>query len=242
MHVTAKTDIGLVRTENEDTVLVRNLDGDSVIAILCDGMGGMNAGGEASKIASEEIDRRIASSYRSNADENSIRNMIISAINAANIIIYEKSLHEENKEGMGTTCVCGIVKKNIAYIANVGDSRAYVITKDEIRQITTDHTIVKMLMDQGKINADEAKTHPQKNVITRAVGIDERLEIDYYEVEIKPDTKILFCSDGLSGYCDEGEIFRTVNENSPEDTTSLLIELAKKNGGKDNITVAIASN
>lgn len=242
MQVIAKTDIGLVRKENEDTVIVKKLDQDTVVAVLCDGMGGMNAGGEASHVAAGEIFNRIVSSYRHDADENSIRNLILSSINAANIIVYDKSVSEDDKEGMGTTCVCGIIKNDIAYIANVGDSRAYKIAKGEIKQITTDHTIVKMLVDQGKISEDQAKMHPQKNIITRAVGIDDKLEIDYYEIDLISETTILFCSDGLSEYCDENTIKEIVCENESEKAISLLIDYAKDKGGKDNITVAIASN
>lgn len=242
MQVIAKTDIGLVRKENEDTVIVNKVDEDTVVAVLCDGMGGMNAGGEASYVAANEIFNRIVTSYRHDADENSIRNLILSSINAANIIVYDKSINEDDKEGMGTTCVCGIIKSKIAYIANVGDSRAYKIVSEGIEQITTDHTIVKMLIDQGKINEDEAKTHPQKNIITRAVGINDKLEIDYYEIDLMPKTKILFCSDGLSEYCDENTILKVVSENQLDQATSLLIDYAKDKGGKDNITVALASN
>lgn len=242
MQVIAKTDIGLVRKENQDMVIVEKLNEDTVVAVLCDGMGGMNAGGEASKIAANEIFNRIVASYRQDADENSIRNLIISSINAANIIVYDKSIQEDDKEGMGTTCVCGIIKNEIAYIANVGDSRAYKIVREGIEQITTDHTIVKMLIDQGKIDEDEAKIHPQKNIITRAVGIDDKLEIDYYEIDLLSKTKILFCSDGLSEYCDKDTIKKIVNENELQQAISLLIDYAKDKGGKDNITVALASN
>lgn len=242
MQVISKTDIGLVREENQDTVIAKKIDEDTVVTVLCDGMGGMNAGGEASSIAANEIFNRIVNSYRKDADENSIRNLMLSSINAANIIVYDKSLNEDNKEGMGTTCVCGIIKNDIAYIANVGDSRAYKIYNQKIEQITTDHTIVKVLMDQGEINEDQAKTHPQKNMITRAVGIDEKLEIDYYEVELERETKILFCSDGLSEYCDEDTMLEIINKNILEKAATLLINYAKEKGGKDNITVALASN
>lgn len=242
MHVTAKTDIGLVREENQDMVCFERLDDNAILVILCDGMGGMNAGGEASKVATEEIRKRIKNSYRENADENSVRNLMLSAINGANIVVYHKSTDDINKTGMGTTCVCGIVRNNMAYIANVGDSRAYLIHQGKISQITTDHTVVKMLMDQGKINEAEAKVHPQKNVITRAVGIDEQIDIDYYEIDIKKDSMILFCSDGLSNYCNEQMIVDTLKAYEPDEAVKKLIEISENNGSKDNITVAIASN
>ncbi len=211
LHVISKTDIGLVRKENQDAVIVKSLE-DCAIVVLCDGIGGTNAGGEASNIAANEIFNRLSTGYRRDFDENSIKNMIISAINAANIIIYDKSIREKGKDEMGTTCVCGIVRENIAFVANIGDSRSYLIKKDGISQITNDHTMIKMLLDQGKIDKDEAENSPFKHIITRAVGIEENIKIDYYEVDLNPEDKVLFCSDGLSGCCDDNEIFNLVKD------------------------------
>lgn len=241
MQVITKTDIGLQRTENQDTVIARDIE-DCVIVVLCDGMGGVNAGGEASDIAANEIFNRLSTGYRKDFDENSIKNLIISSINAANIIVFDKSLREDGKDGMGTTCVCGIVKPNMAFIANVGDSRAYIIDESKISQITNDHTVVRMLLDQGKINEEEAENHPHKNIITRAVGIEEKIQIDYYEKELKPQDRVLFCSDGLSSYCKDEIIFSIISKNKESDAVAFLIEKAKELGGNDNITVAITSN
>jgi len=242
MHVIAKTDVGLVRHENQDRVIYKNLDDDTILIIVCDGMGGENAGGEASEVAINTIFERIVANYRQEAFDNSIRNLIISSINAANYIVYEKSLSDESKFGMGTTCVCGIIKKDIAYIASVGDSRAYLINGENIKQITNDHTYVKLLLDQGKINEDEIKNHPQRNLITRAVGIEEHIDLDYFEVDLEINSKILMCSDGLSTYCSDGFILDIVLNNTLENAMFKLIECANEKGGKDNITVALIAN
>lgn len=242
MHVIATTDVGLLRTENQDRFKIKRFVDDTVLMIVCDGMGGEKAGGEASEVAVNAIFDRIVLNYRMEAENNSIRNLIISSINAANSLVYEKSMSDESKFGMGTTCVCGIIRNDIAYIASVGDSRAYVINEREIKQITNDHTYVKILLDQGKINEDELKNHPQRNVITRAVGIEERIEPDYFEIELKENSVILMCSDGLSGYCSDEFLAETISGNSLEAALSTLVDYAKEQGGKDNITVALTAN
>jgi len=208
-------------------------------------MGGENAGGEASEVAINIIFDRIISGFRNQAENNSIRNLIMTSINAANSVVFEKSISEDNKFGMGTTCVCGIIKNNIAYIANVGDSRAYLISDNKITQITNDHTYVKLLFDQGKISEDEISSHPQRNVITRAIGIEEQIEIDYFEIDLNPQSKLLICSDGLSTYCTDELILEVVDNNSIESieiATEKLIDCANNQGGKDNITVALLAN
>lgn len=242
MQIIAKTDVGLVRHENQDRVKYKELDKDVYLVIVCDGMGGENAGGEASEVAVNIIFDRIISGFRNQAENNSIRNLILTSINAANSVVFEKSISEDNKFGMGTTCVCGIIKNNIAYIANVGDSRAYLISDNKITQITDDHTYVKLLFDQGKISEDEISSHPQRNVITRAIGIEEQIEIDYFEIDLNPQSKLLICSDGLSTYCTDELILEVVDNNSIEIATEKLIDCANNQGGKDNITVALLAN
>lgn len=243
MQVIAKSDVGLVRHENQDTFRIKLQDDDTAIAIVCDGMGGENAGGEASEVAVSTIFDRIALSYRQEADNNSIRNLIFSSISAANSIVFEKSLNNSDKVGMGTTCVCSLIKNDIAYIASVGDSRAYLISDNTISQITNDHTYVRILYEQGKITEEELKNHPQKNVITKAVGIDERIEPDYFEINLPKKSVILICTDGLSNYCSDELICKIVSDsNNLELAASELITYAIDKGGKDNITVALTAN
>ena len=242
MQITAKTDTGLVRSENQDRVMFSKLDDDAAVAVVCDGMGGENAGGKASELAVKIIFDRLVANYRAEADENSIRNLLVTSINAANSVVYEKSLADESMVGMGTTCVCGIIKSNIACIASVGDSRAYIINKDAASQLTNDHTMVRMLVDKGEINESEAENHPQKHIITRAVGAEEKIYPDYFETEIRQDTVVLMCTDGLSGYCTKKILHELVWNKNIDEAADDLIAFATEQGGKDNITVALVSN
>lgn len=238
MNVISKTDIGFVRTENQDKVITGNL-GNNVVAVLCDGMGGENSGSLASSLAVETVFERISSGYREDFDSNSIRNLLFSSVAAANAVVYENAQTNNNNIGMGTTCVSVICDDKTAYVVNVGDSRAYLISESGIIQITTDHTVVRMLLEQGSIQESELKTHPQKNYITKAIGVDTLVEPDYFEVPISSDNRILLCSDGLTNHLDDSEIFELSRENNADDFAEKLIETAKKRGGNDNITVAI---
>ena len=151
-------------------------------------------------------------------------------------------MSDESKVEMGTTCVCALIKKKEAFIANVCDSRAYLINNNQINQISIDHTYVQMLFEEGKINKDEIKTHHQRNVITRAVGIEEKIEPDYFEIEISNETVVFLCTDGLSNYCSEEIINDIISNNDLEEASLKLIEYANNQGGKDNITIALVAN
>ncbi len=242
MQVFAKTEIGHIRKENQDAVIVKKMNDGAVVAVICDGMGGMSSGGEASELACNEIFNRIATGYRSEANFNSLRNLMLSALNAANAIVYQRSCDSTDTEGMGTTCVASIVKNDVALFVNIGDSRAYLIEGEEVTQITKDHTIVEMLKDQGKITDDEVYMHPHRNIITRAIGIESNLEIDYYEVDLEENAKILLCTDGLSQYCSNECIYSMIKDNTLEEAVKKCIDFALSEGGKDNITVALIGN
>ena len=243
MQVFAKTDTGLVRQENQDRVIYKMLDENTVFVIVCDGMGGENAGSEASEIASKAIYNRIHQNYRSDANYNSLKNIMISAVNAANIIVHDISLSDDKKIGMGTTCVCGIIRKDIALILNVGDSRAYRYHNRGLEQITKDHTYVQFLYEQGELDEEGMKVHPERNKITKAVGIEETISPDYYEIDLNENDLLLFCSDGLSGYCTASHIIEALSSISDLETASNnLINYALQQGGRDNITVALVTD
>lgn len=239
MYVISKTDIGCLRTENQDKVITGNLGNDVAVAVLCDGMGGENSGSLASSLAVETVFERINSGYREDFDSNSIRNLLFSSVSAANAVVYENAQTDNKNVGMGTTCVSVICDEQTAYVVNVGDSRAYFISENGIIQITTDHTVVRMLLEQGSIQESELKTHPQKNYITKAVGANITVEPDYFEIPCSSGSKILLCSDGLTNYLEDSEILELSRENSVENFAEKLIETAKERGGNDNITVAI---
>ncbi len=232
LNFVAKTDIGLVRNENQDRVKAEKIDENIVLAVLCDGMGGHNAGSDASELAVNTIFERISSGLKADYDCNKIRNLLISSVCAANSVVFDASKKDESKNGMGTTCVLVLVKEGKAYFVNVGDSRAYIIDDGKISQVTSDHTMMSVFLDE-KLEFVERK------FITKAVGIEPNIEPDYFECEVGLDTKILLCSDGLSNYCNENEILELVSLQKLDDAVSSLVDFALKKGGNDNITVVL---
>lgn len=242
MYLASDTDIGKIRNENQDRVMTGFIDDNTSLAVVCDGMGGALSGGVASEVAINAVYSRIAGSYRPDADDNSIRNMMLTAVHGANTIVYEKSKEDIDKNGMGTTCVAALVCGRKCYIVSVGDSRAYLLTDGKIEQITTDHTYVQMLYEQGQITKDEISTHHMKNVITKAVGVEADVEVDYFEIEPDENFAVLLCSDGMSNYCSDEIIYDFVFGKNLEKAVSDLIDFSNEQGGRDNITVAVIAN
>lgn len=158
----------------------------------------------------------------------------------ANGVVYEYSRFDANYNGMGTTLVGGIITRHKAYLVNVGDSRAYHLSKDGIRQISRDHSYVEELVSMGAITKEEAAHHPKKNIITRALGVDSSVEADYFECSLVKGEGILLCSDGLSNMVSDKEIHDHFVENpSPEDACAKLMELALARGARDNVSIVI---
>lgn len=240
MTITGKSDIGLVRKTNQDTFTFGQLGKNASYAIVCDGMGGENGGSVASEIACDAICSHIRQGYRSRMDANSIRNLLITAVHSANAAVYQKSASTPGLEGMGTTVVAAVMTGNMAYLAHVGDSRAYLHNTEETVRITTDHSIVQVLIDQGKLTEDAAKRHPQKNLITRAVGVEPAVDVDYTETELLTGDVLLLCTDGLTNMCDDLKMREILLQYPPAEACEQLIDAAKKAGGKDNITVVTA--
>ncbi len=237
MTVISESNIGLSRKENQDRVCTSAINENTVLAVVCDGMGGQNAGSEASGKASQIIFDRITKVFRSDFDTKSIRNLLLSSVTTANSVIYDMAASSSEMIGMGTTCVIALVSDNILYAVNVGDSRLYVINH-EIRQISKDHTIVMRMYEKGEITKEQLKNHPQRNYITKAVGVSNIIEPDYFEIELCENSSVLLCTDGLSNYCDEADIFQIAKKYEFNDVPKELISLALSNGGNDNITVA----
>lgn len=242
MFLAYKTDIGKKREENQDAVLSDFIDENVSISVVCDGMGGAKSGGVASEVAVTNIFNRIMSGFRADADSNSIRNLMLSAVHAANTIVFEKSKEDIDKNGMGTTCVAALVYNKHCYVVSVGDSRAYLLNDEGISQITTDHTYVQALYEQGVITKEEQKNHKLKNVITRALGVEDDVEVDYFEFEQSGNFALILCSDGLSNYCSDQILYDFVYGKNLDDAASNLINYANDQGGRDNITVALIAN
>jgi protein phosphatase len=168
--------------------------------------------------------------------------MMLTSVHFANTVVYENSKADIEKNGMGTTIVSALVVDKKVYVVSVGDSRAYIMNKDGIKQITTDHTYVEMLYRNGQITAEEKETHELRNVITRAIGVEADVDVDYFELEEYGNFTVLLCSDGLSKYCDSDLIYSTVFEKNLDQAAAKLIGHSNDSGGKDNITVAIVAN
>lgn len=242
MFISSKTDIGMKRSENQDRVYTEFLGENVSVAIVCDGMGGASSGGVASQLAIDSIVKRVKENFRDGMSENSIRNMMLTSVHYANTVVYENSKADIEKNGMGTTVVAALVVNKKIYVVSVGDSRAYLLDKEGIKQITTDHTYVEMLYRNGEITAEERETHELRNVITRAVGVEADVDVDYFELEEYDNFSVLLCSDGLSKYCKKEMIYDTVFEKDLDLAVDKLINYANDSGGKDNITVAIVAN
>lgn len=237
MQIYSKCDIGKVRQSNQDAFFAAEIEHNAVFAIVCDGMGGANAGNVASETAVRIISDYIMRSYRLSMDTDSTEKMIKNAIESANIEIYDMALKNPELKGMGTTVVIAIAEGERAVIAHVGDSRAYLVN-DKIKQLTKDHSVVQSLVESGKISPEDAKVHPRKNVITRALGAEENVMADIMHIPFNEGEKILLCTDGLSSFTDEKTIFEIITK-SKSSAAEDLVKKANSNGGGDNITVVL---
>ena len=241
MRFKSGTDIGLKRDENQDAVRCEYF-GHNVLAVVCDGMGGEKAGKEASTIAMEEFFQRFSDGYSESLDDEEIRKLLISSVSAANSVFYTKAKLEYNNFGMGTTCVAAFVTDKSAFIANVGDSRAYLVVENEgVFRITTDHNVASLLYEQGRITEEEMENHPQKHMLVRAVGVEKTVQTDTFIIDYEDRISLLLCSDGLSGYCTDDEIYDVIMNSDFDSVTEELINLALSKGGRDNVTVAVIS-
>lgn len=237
MRIYSATDVGQKRKMNQDYVFasadpVGNLPNLFVVA---DGMGGHNAGDYASSHAVKTVVEEI----RKDADLNPVK-VIRHAIESANTEIVSQAQRDEMLRGMGTTMVVSTIMGNYAYVANVGDSRLYVINK-QIQQITKDHSLVQEMVRMGEINAEQARNHPDKNIITRALGAERTVDIDFFDLKLETGSVILMCSDGLSNMVEDSQIENIISDTDKdlEERGRILISEANRNGGKDNIAIVL---
>lgn len=242
LNVYSKSDIGLVRQSNQDACKSGIFPDQSAWVVVCDGMGGANGGNVASNLAVDAISEQIVTAYRDDFSDGLVKDLILSSIAEANLAIHTKASSDAELSGMGTTVVVAVACHQIAHVAHAGDSRAYLITADGIRQLTTDHSMVQEMVKNGDITEQQAKQHPQKNIITRALGVEPSIQVDYCETPFRQGDLLLICTDGLTNYVDDGQIFQTANEFDANDLAEQLVVLAKKSGGGDNITVAIVGD
>jgi len=235
------TDVGKVRKNNEDSFITKLYDNGLFIAIVADGMGGHAAGEYASSIAIESISSSFdeISDVLISCNARKIKTELKKILNRANSEVASKAKESSELNGMGTTVVMCVIIKDKIYIANVGDSRCYVIDKT-IRQITKDHSLVAELIDAGVITKEQANDHPQRNIITRAIGTDLDVDPDIFVIKLESAIKLLLCSDGLTNMISDNTIFNVLNtEPTCNDAVNSLIDKANKRGGNDNITAVI---
>ncbi len=237
MRVYGMTDIGRNRAVNQDYIYyTQNPVGQLPnLFIVADGMGGHKAGEQASSCA-VEVFLQTAELKKSGSPIS----IIGEAIKEVNHEVYVRSKSSPDYEGMGTTLVVAVIIGTALYVANVGDSRLYVIG-DTMRQITRDHSLVEEMVSMGEIDKKEAKNHAKKNIITRAIGVNNKVMADFFEVELAEKEAVLLCSDGLTNMIEEADIFHIVNhkQKTTKEKVLHLIELANKNGGRDNISVIL---
>ncbi len=242
MKIFCETDVGKSREINQDAYIARILEGGAALAVVCDGMGGANAGNIASAQAAKIIYEYVLRSWQSNMSASQIKNLLCSAVMSANVEVFDAASKNEELKGMGTTVVAVIATKTASHIVHVGDSRAYLVRDNTLTQITTDHSMVQRMIESGQITADEAKSDPRKNIITRALGVDENLNVDYNELDYNEKDMLLICTDGLSNMLSSEEILEIVSSAPCENATAQLVSAANDGGGSDNITAVLIFN
>ena len=238
------SDPGCVRTQNQDAYQMEKLDRSTLLCVVCDGMGGERSGSKASSMATDVFFEHFEEGYTEDMDAYSIRSLLLSSVSAANSVVYTTARMDYQNFGMGTTCVAAYASPEYIAVANVGDSRAYFLTDGVMEQVTTDHTVVHMLMEKGEITEEEMETHPQRHMLMKAVGVERTVCPDFFRLDLQPDQewRLMLCSDGLSGFCSDAEIQEILAEALPdEETAQKLINAALEKGGRDNISVAVAT-
>jgi len=242
MNIWGMTDIGLVRRENQDAYAVQvSEETGFTVCVVCDGMGGPGGGKLASRLAVDAFMDACVNNLRRDMSWEKVREVTAFAVAEANTAVYERSRAEDGQRGMGTTLVSAVLRDGEALLDNVGDSRAYLIRAGGgISRITRDHSVVERLVEQGNITAEEARVHPNRNLITRALGPDRTAFSDSYTAALEPGDCLLLCTDGLTGTVTDQEIAREVARGT-EDNQCLdrLLELAKAQGAPDNVTAVL---
>lgn len=236
------TDKGRVRATNQDAFAYELIDDNTAYVVLCDGMGGESGGHIASAKAVEIISQALARGLTPTLPIGSAKALLTTAVSAANAVIFDMAVADEALRGMGTTVVAAVLRDDTLCIAHAGDSRVYHITErlKLAKRLTRDHSVVQLLVDSGEITESEARVHPKRNYITRALGVERNLELEYMEQHFSCG-HLLFCSDGLYNYAPPEEHIDLITTCASEQDLFLLIDEANKASGADNITAIIVS-
>jgi len=235
------TDPGCVRSQNQDAYQMVQLDRGTVLCVVCDGMGGAKSGNVASSLAVDVFVEEIRRTWTSNMDDEKIDRMLEAAVKLTNFTVFDQAQQFEEFNGMGTTLVAALIRNKSAAVVNVGDSRAYSVTRDGIRQLTVDHSLVQMMVQRGELTPEQAKTYPGKNFITRAIGTESVVECDLFHLNVERGDAIFLCTDGLTNIVDEQEIlFEVVHGVNKQYCCQHLLDIAKNRGAPDNVTAVLA--
>ena len=231
------SDTGRVRAQNQDAFRIEELDRHSVLAVVCDGMGGAKSGNIASRLAIDVFVDEVVRSYKSSLNQEQVEQLLQGAVKLANFTVYDQAKQFADFAGMGTTLVAALLSGKNATIVNVGDSRCYHITRDDIRRITVDHSLVQMMVDRGDLTAEEARNYPGKNYSTRAVGTEPTVESDVFAIRVERGEALLLSSDGLHNEVDDQEIlFEVVHGVNNDNCCQRLLDIANMRGSPDNVT------
>ena len=231
------SETGKVRAQNQDVYRIEELDRNTVLAAVCDGMGGAKSGNIASRLAIDVFTEEVRCSYKSSMSQEQVEQLLQNAVKLANFTVYDQARQFADFAGMGTTLVAALISGKNAALVNVGDSRGYHITREGIRRLTVDHSLVQMMLDRGDLTAEEARDYPGKNYITRAVGTEPTVESDLFHVRMERGDAILLCSDGLHNEVDDQEIlFEVVHGVNNDNCCQRLLDIANMRGSPDNVT------
>jgi len=242
MQYWASTDPGVVRNQNQDTYQIEFLDKNTLLCVVCDGMGGAKSGNVASTLAADVFTQEVKRSWTSGMDSERLDQMLNGAVKLANFTVYDQAQQFEDFSGMGTTLVALLIQGKKATIVNVGDSRAYLVDKDGITQVTTDHSLVQMMIARGELSPEKAKYYPGKNLITRAIGTEPQVVCDIYHRKVDKGASFLLCSDGLSNLMDDQEIlFEVAHGQDKEHCCERLLDIVKKRGAPVNVTSVLVT-
>ena len=234
------SDTGKVRTMNQDTFRIEELDRNTVLAAVCDGMGGAKSGNIASRLAIDVFTDEVLRSYKPGMTQEQTEQLLKNALKLANFTVYDQARQFEDFAGMGTTLVAALITGKTATIINVGDSRCYHITRSDIRRITVDHSLVQLMVDRGELTAEEARDYPGRNYITRAVGTEPTVESDIFAIRLERGEALLLSSDGLHNEVGDQEIlFEVVHGVNNDNCCRRLLDIADMRGSPDNVTCVL---
>lgn len=231
------TDAGSVRPQNQDAYKIEQLDKNTLLCVVCDGMGGAKSGNVASNLALDVFVEEVRNTWTVGMNQEKTDQMLEAAVKLANFTVFDQAMQFEEFNGMGTTLVAVLIQEQQVTVINVGDSRAYLVGRNGIRCLTKDHSLVQMMVDRGELTPEMARTYPGKNYITRAIGTDTLVESDIFHLDVERGDSLLLCTDGLSNLMDDQEIlFEVVHGVNKQYCCQRLLDIAKNRGAPDNVT------